>query len=432
MKFVLTIGATASAVKFGPYPGYTGPLEVKGDVDAYYTGDTVNVKYYVKGIEDACKTTPVGVANACGIHIHAGTTCEDAAAVGGHYFDATSITADPWAPISYIAGNYTSAHGSFDVKIGKEQNILGRAMVVHDSAGARVACALLPATLFTPHHEVRFGAYPGYTGALKVTGEVGAYYRTDTVGVHFNIQGVERDACKTTPVGVANACGIHIHAGKTCEDAASVGGHYFDTTSITADPWSTITYSATRYGTASDYVHVVVGKEQDISGRAMVVHDSTGARVACAQLPVALFAPQHGVKFGSYPGYAGALKVTGEVGAYYLGDTVGVNFQIHGVEADACKAAPVGVANACGIHIHAGTTCEDAAAVGGHYFDATSITADPWSPITYIASRYGSAVGYVKVAIGKGQDISGRAMVVHDSTGARVACALLPAGFFTV
>lgn len=90
------------------------------------------------------------------------------------------------------------------------------------------------------------------------------------------------------------------------------------------------------------------------------------------------------------------------------------------------------MANACGIHIHAGTTCEDAAAVGGHYFDATSITADPWSPITYSASRYGSAVGYVKVAIGKGQDIFGRAMVVHDSTGARVACAVLPAGFFTV
>merc|ERR1712232_988516 len=35
--------------------------------------------------------------------------------------------------------------------------------------------------------------------------------------------------------------------------------------------------------------------------------------------------------------------------------------------------------------------------------------------------------GSVKAAIGDGQDISGRAIVVHDSTGGRVACATLPA-----
>ena len=96
--------------------------------------------------------------------------------------------------------------------------------------------------------------------------------------------------------------------------------------------------------------------------------------------------------------FAGLVRLSSliKIGLHFAGlvHLSFLNFQIHGVEAVACKAAPVGVANACGIHIHAGTTCEDAAAVGGHFFDATSISADPWSPITCIANRYGSAVGY--------------------------------------
>ena len=122
---------------------------------AGWLADSANeLRYYVKGIEDACKTTPVGVANACGIHIHADTICEDATAVGGHYSDVTGITADPWTPISYIAGNHTSAHGSFDAEIEKEQSILGRAMIVHDSARVRVACTLSDTSVSTSEQQL--------------------------------------------------------------------------------------------------------------------------------------------------------------------------------------------------------------------------------------------------------------------------------------
>merc|ERR1712048_736861 len=47
------------------------------------------------------------------------------------------------------------------------------------------------------------------------------------------------------------------------------------------------------------------------------------------------------------------------------------------------------------------------------------------SPLGY-NSVFGYSRGSVKAAIGEGEDISGRAIVVHDSTGGRVACALLP------
>merc|ERR1712048_259894 len=81
--------------------------------------------------------------------------------------------------------------------------------------------------------------------------------------------------------------------------------------------------------------------------------------------------------------------------------------------------------NASGIHIHEGMTCDDADSVGGHYYDGDSIAADPWSPITYQASADGTTKGKTKASIGAGQDITGRAIVVHDKTGARVACALI-------
>merc|ERR1711943_109227 len=84
-------------------------------------------------------------------------------------------------------------------------------------------------------------------------------------------------------------------------------------------------------------------------------------------------------------------------------------YNIEGVEAD-CATAPEGVANACGIHIHEGMTCDDADAIGGHYYDQTALEADPWSPLGYNTGFAGFASGSVKAAIGSGQDIAGRAI----------------------
>jgi len=95
---------------------------------------------------------------------------------------------------------------------------------------------------------------------------------------------VETD-CKRTPDGVANACGIHIHEGETCDDAEQVGGHFFDG-SIPSDPWASQVYS-TRHGAASGLFPTKIGTD-DIAGRALVVHDKTGARVACGLIPASV------------------------------------------------------------------------------------------------------------------------------------------------
>jgi hypothetical protein len=132
---------------------------------------------------------------------------------------------------------------------------------------------------------------------------------------------------------------------------------------------------------------------------------------------------KRGVELGPYPGYAGDLKVTGEVNAY-LSETGNayLTYTLAGLE-DECKTTPEGVGNACGIHIHEGKTCDDADAVGGHYYATDS---DPWGVLGYNTKWGGRARGSVKATIGKGEDIAGRAIVVHDSTGGRVACALAP------
>merc|ERR1719394_1295540 len=128
---------------------------------------------------------------------------------------------------------------------------------------------------------IRLGAYPGYEGSLKIEGNVNAYLaKSGNAYVTYEMKGLEK-ACETTPEGVANACGIHIHEGKTCSDASAVGGHYYATDS---DPWGALGYNS-KFGYARGSVKAAIGTGEDISGRAIVVHDSTGGRVACAQLP---------------------------------------------------------------------------------------------------------------------------------------------------
>jgi len=417
----------AENIKFGPYPGYTGELAVSGEAVAYAIGDTALIGFGIKGIESDCAETPEGVANACGIHIHEGTTCDDAEAVGGHFYDKDSIDADPWASQVYQSKG-DIAMGFFPTKIGTS-DIGGRALVVHDSTGARVACGVIPQKLQVHHSAgIQFSTYPGYAGDLQVSGDASAVALGSTAFVNFRLKGVE-STCSTTPEGVSNACGIHIHEGKTCDDADAVGGHFYDKDSIDADPWAPQVYQARgEYAWGSITTKIGTG---DIKGRALVVHDSTGGRVACGLIPSALdlVTSSSAVSFGPYPGYTGDLKIKGEATAYAYGKEAWVQFGISGVE-DACSVAPEGVSNACGIHIHEGKTCDDADAVGGHFYDKDSIDTDPWGVKVYSA-RAGFATGTFPTTIGTA-DIYGRALVVHDSTGARVACGLIPANFMLV
>ena len=79
------------------------------------------------------------------------------------------------------------------------------------------------------------------------------------------------------------------------------------------------------------------------------------------------------------------------------------------------------------VHIHAGTTCTESAL--GHYYTGT-VTSDPWTTVSYTALADGTAARAQKYTVTTGatsSEVMGRAFIVHDYKGARIACAILGA-----
>jgi len=267
-----------------PYPGYSGNLQFTGLVSVRQSGNDVLLSWHMSGLEaQLCATPPSGVGNACGIHVHSGSTCGDASAVGGHYYHA-DMGADPWSPVVYTPdGNGNSVISGYSVGIGHTlADVVGRAIVVHDHTGGRVACGIVEAR---PTATANMGSYPGYSGDLQFSGFVAVKSSGDDLLLSWTLRGLEAQLCASPPAGVGNACGIHIHSGSTCDDASGVGGHYYHA-DMDSDPWSPVVYKPDGHGdsTAHDYSIAIGQSLADVLGRAIVVHDHTGGRVACGIL----------------------------------------------------------------------------------------------------------------------------------------------------
>jgi len=380
------------AAAFVPYYSYTGDLAVAGSLGPLMTvnGTTQTFSYSLSGIDPLCAGGAGDAANSCGVHIHSGYTCAENA--GGHYFTG-DVTSDPWATVSYTTGR-----GTMSVMTGATAaEVEGRAVVIHDHSGGRIACALLSRTVATPFKPYytytgdlavagslgltsALGAtalvpYFSYTGDLAVSGSLGPLTSSGTTQTFaYTLTGVD-PLCAAGAGDAANSCGVHIHSGYTC--TADAGGHLF-TGDVTTDPWTAIAYT-----TGSGTVTVTTGATQaDLEGRAVVIHDHSGARIACA----------------------------------LLGGTQHFTYSLSGIDPD-CANGASGAANSCGVHIHSGMTCTDDA--GGHYYTG-DVTDDPWATVAYT-----TGIGAVSVTTGaSAMEVEGRAVVIHDRTGARIACSL--------
>lgn len=142
---------------FDKYPDYTGSISVTGTVDIMYMSDgKTKLSYDLAGLGDACKDgATAGIANSCGIHFHAGTSCDTHNDVGGHYYDKKEVNgvvpADPWADViygpGYDFGNDKYKSSTDEITYGYNKGAtFGHTFVVHDSTGARVSCTLIPGT----------------------------------------------------------------------------------------------------------------------------------------------------------------------------------------------------------------------------------------------------------------------------------------------
>ena len=135
------------------------------------------------------------------------------------------------------------------------------------------------------------------------------------------------------------------------------------------------------------------------------------------------------VSFDQYPGTfaqtAGTASIADEssslLGAPESSAATTQEFAIRLSKADPrCLA---GKNTKCAAHIHTGTTCASAAKVGGHLNAGKK--QDAWGAVPpYVAAGDGTVQGYsFKLNTGLTMDqIIGHVMVVHDSTGARIAC----------
>ena len=274
-----------------------------------------------------------------------GYSCDDAAAVGGHYFDASAHPGDPWLNTQYTTNSKGCATVDISVSdftLDQSWPVAYRAVVAHlssDSASARVACGLAG----TPDAAVAtLASYPGYAPGLSVMGTVVVKDTGDGgIVVTGTLAGLEDSA-----IG-----GIHVHTGVTCDDAGDVGGHYFP--NMSSDPWAgsdSPTWSSDTEGTSIVQFTIPsfsLTRLNPVANRAVVVHDSSGVRIACGVL----------------------LSTVGEVVTLgpYPGNTVDTD-QIHGtlivtsVSAGTSKVNIMGTVTHveesctnCGLHIHTGT-----------------------------------------------------------------------------
>jgi hypothetical protein len=105
-----------------------------------------------------------------------------------------------------------------------------------------------------------------------------AYYGTVRSIMTANLQPND-DICTAVP----NACGAHIHAGYSCNSTILQMGHLYDNITTPVDPWATERYETDTNGVAR-YNGVVDQGTNNVEGRAFVVHNETGGRIACGIL----------------------------------------------------------------------------------------------------------------------------------------------------
>jgi len=278
--------------------------------------------------------------------------------------------------------------------LSDDSPVAGRALVVHDEDGVRVACGILESTT---GEVTTIGTYPSYTGDYAIVGTILVAPAANGISLRGTVAGLE----------ASTSGGIHIHTGTTVVAASGVGAHYYPNEVV--DPWLYTYWYSDATGAASIAFNVsnyTLSGSQPVAYRALVVHLSGGSRagaglvstVAAADLassytpeptmtpsveptsgpsPVpTTFSytlrskssettrPRSAVaSFTPYPGYTGSLMINGTLVVQDTSSGINLFGTLYGLEENTKG----------GVHIHTGVTC---ASAGDHYYNSHVI--DPW------------------------------------------------------
>ena len=420
---------------FVPYLGYDGDLVVTGQVGPL-TSDlwTQTFRYALAGVDERCADGPApGVADSCGLHVHYGVSC---AKKSGFAYFGEGVTVDPWPNVTYAAvatSMGTVASGEVVITTGfPHVDLEDRPVIVFDYEGARVACSMLRS--MAPLGALDFIKYHDYDGDLEVVGRVAPLVTEHSVVAvtlfTYDLGGLD-PRCAGGPdyAAARDSCGLGVHENTNCFE--DVGAHLYDF--VPDDPWANISYTAGPDGRAAAKVTLKTGLRQPaMEGRAFVVRDFLGARVACATLGLtpALEAAEFRPAFGA----RGAAAVSGSVGPVTTENHKPVQkfaFALEGGDPACADGPDEAVEASCGIRIHAAESCLESPREPFHaVVDARGrrITRDPWaaSKFAYVPDASGVAQANVTLKIGRTQpELENRALLVYDRGGAALACALL-------
>jgi len=282
---------TAADAKYAVYKTTIAPIPgvntvVGGSVVVFAdTSDGTTVGYggYVDGLQPGLEAATCTAQNGCGVHIHSGTGCDDSTAQGGHYF-ADPVTEDPWVEARYSSGaNGRAEFGSF-LEIGTV-DLEGRAFLVHAEDGSRIGCGLLEKVAEEDYLTADLASLGDATATGSVTAMpvnspdmicymgYGMDLESDLISVYSDAQGPDCTA--------GNGCGVHVHAGTSCESKETQMGHYY---SGDVDPWAIVGYESTSADGSATYMGCVSTGETEYAGKAFIVHAGDGSRVACGLL----------------------------------------------------------------------------------------------------------------------------------------------------
>jgi hypothetical protein len=146
---------------------------------------------------------------------------------------------------------------------------------MHSSSSVDAAVYYAELTPFGNYSRVEQGYVRVFTSSSRHT-DIIAYYGT--------VRGVTRNLDSTIDCTATNACGVHIHAGYACDTSETQGPHLYDMVKVPIDPWIIERHESSDENGIGRYSGVVDQGTNDIDGRAFVVHNETGGRIACGIL----------------------------------------------------------------------------------------------------------------------------------------------------
>jgi len=385
--------------------------KVRGEVSIFVASSGLIGIGSATGLERSLTSSDCVGDSACGVHVSSGTVCHQ---TGEPFFSGSW---NPWRTVGY---NGTSAGGeaNFDFNtINEARDIEGRAFVIRNAAGSLVSCGIL--------YEMQYNVSFARLSPLNNSGVEGfvTLYTTDTMVIGAGrAELLERNLRSPSMGGsdcvAVNGCGVHVHAGFSCDNMTSQGGHHFVGD---LDPWEFIRYPSTSATGNTTFVFSIVG-ETDVLGRAFIVHRNDGGRVTCGLLQ------DHSI----YKVFHAPLReldnsgVNGDVAIFVRKNgLLGVGYA-YGLEPNLGNANyglgfNCTATNGCGAHVHAGDSCEPDRQ-GGHFFSGA---VDPWRVIGYPSSSGTGNATFDFIIEDPATDIAGRPFIVHRNDGGRVSCGIL-------